>query len=130
MAAASARGLLFALGQRVERRNPWACRADPLLPPRRQLIALAQNADPHGVRRLHALADSRRVEWRAAFAAERLHAWNAAVGGVLHIDGRLPFHLERGPRIRKRHAEGGAGAGLTIGAVAHLCLFRIGLALD
>src|SRR5580693_9120623 len=93
IALASAWRLLFAFRQCVQRSDPRARRANPLLAARRQLISLAQDADPHRVGWLYAFADGRRIDRRAALTAKRLHARKAAVGSVLHVDFGLPFHL-------------------------------------
>src|ERR1700726_4924197 len=127
---AGASSLLVVLRHRVEPGHPGPRRAPPLLPPRGEVVTLAQDADPHRIGRLHAFAWRRRIDRRGAFAAKRLDARLAAVRSGLHIDGRLPRHLERAAGDRDRDAERGARGGLAIGAMANLRPLRIGLAFD
>ncbi len=110
--------------------HPIPRRAEPVLPLRRELVALLQDADAHHVGRLLAFARRGRIDRRAALAAERLHARIAAVGRGLQVVGRLALHLELAARDRHRDAERRAGAGLAIGAMADVDLLRIGLAFD
>src|ERR1700680_450210 len=61
---AGASSLLVVLGHGSEPGHPGPCGAPPLLPPRRELVALAQDADPHRIGRLHAFAWRRRIDRR------------------------------------------------------------------
>src|SRR6185295_4065696 len=123
-------GLLLVLRQRAEPGNPRPRRAVPILPLGRQLIALAQNADPHHVGGLSALARRGRIDRRAAFAAERLQPRVAAVGRGLEVAGGLAGHREGVAGHRHRDAERRARAGLTVGAMADRDFLGIRLALD
>src|SRR3981189_3330075 len=128
--ARRASGLLLVLVHGGKSGDPGLRRAEPILPLGHELIALAQDSDPHRVGRLLPLARRGRIDRRPAARAEGLHARIAAVGRRLDVASRLPRHPERGARDRDRDAEGRTGAGLAIGAVADLGLLRIGLAFD
>src|SRR6516162_2886305 len=122
--------LLLMFGQRLELRNPRSRRTPPDLPPRRELVALAQNAHTQHIERLHPITRGGRIKWRTALAAKCLHARSAALGGGLDIGLGLPVHFQRFARHRQRNTKRGTCCSLTIGAVTHLRSFRIGLGLD
>src|SRR5580704_7197281 len=92
---ASAARLFLVLSDTVNLGDPRTRGTKPVLPPRDELIALAQNADTHRVRWLHAITGRRRIDRRAAFRTERLPARITAFRGRLHVDGRLARHFER-----------------------------------
>src|ERR1700704_3748542 len=123
-------GLLLVLVDGGKSAHPGLRRAEPILPLRDELIALAQDSDTHRIGCLLPLARRGRIDRRPAARAEGLHARIAAVGRRLDVIRRLPGHPERGARDRDRDAERRTGAGLAIGAVADLGLLRIGLAFD
>src|SRR5712691_4123393 len=122
--------LLLVLADGGKSRDPRPCRAEPVLPPRLELAALAQDADAHRVGRLRPLARRGRIDRRSATGTERLNARIAAVRRGLEIGRRRSRHSKRRAGHRNRDAERRARAGLTIGAVADRGLLRIGLALD
>src|SRR5262245_50413970 len=111
-------GLLLVLLHRAERCHPRLRRAEPVLLLRHELLALAQDADPHHVGRLLAFAGSGGIDRRAATRAERLQARIAALGCGLEVAGRLSGHPEARTWYRHRDAERRAGAGLAIRAMA------------
>src|SRR5262249_61183100 len=114
----------------IDMRDPWPRRSPPKLAPRRELVALAQNAGPQRVGGPHAFTWRGRIDRRAAGAAERLHARAAALGRGLYIDRRLAGDFESRARNREGNPKGSAGCGPALGAMTNLRLFRIGLRLD
>src|SRR5215831_1722885 len=123
-------GLFLGLRHGVKRRDPGSRRAPPLLPSGTQLIALTKNADANHVGGLYALADRRRIDWRAAFAAKRLYARRAALRRSLEIHRRLAGDLESGAGNGDRNAKRGASADLAIGTVADLRPLWVSLGFD
>src|SRR5262245_38614645 len=63
--------LLLMFGQRVELRHPWSRRTPPDLPPRRELVALAQNAHTQHIGRLRPVACGGRIKRGTALDAKR-----------------------------------------------------------
>src|SRR6266851_5251192 len=122
--------LLLVLVDRGEAGHPRQRRAEPVLPPRHELLALAQDADPHHVGRLRPFAGRGRIDRRTAARAEGLQARGAAVRRGLQVGRRLSGHSERRAGNRNRDAERGSRAGLTIGAMTDRGLVRISLAFD
>src|SRR3984893_5034211 len=93
---------------------PRQRRAKPVLPPRHELVALAQDTNTHHVGRLLPLARRGGIDRRAAAGAEGLQPRMAALRRGLEISRRLPGHLERFPGYRNRYAERGTRARLAV----------------
>src|SRR5215470_14020445 len=93
-------------------------------------MALVQDPHPYHVGRLLPLPRRGRINRRAAAWTERLQASIAALGRGLEICRRLARYAKGCTGNRNIDAEGRAGAGLAIGAVANRGLLRVRFAFD
>src|SRR5262249_12796309 len=100
-------------------------RAEPVLPPRDEITALAQDSHPYHVGRLLPLSRRGRINRRAAARTERLQAWIAALGCGLEVCRRLARYAKGRTGNGNIDAEGGAGANLALRAVANRGLLRV-----
>src|SRR6516225_7964089 len=110
--------------------HPRHRRAEPVLPAWDEVTALAQDSHPYHVGRLLPLPRRGRIDRRAAARTERLQAWIAALGGGLEVCRRLTRYAKGRTGNRNIDAEGRAGAGLAISAVANRGLLRVRFAFD
>src|SRR5262245_33484914 len=122
--------LLLVSAQGGKRTHPRQRRAEPVLPPRDEITALAQDSHPYHVGRLLPLSRRGRIDRPAAARTERLLAWIAALGCGLEVCRRLARYAKGRTGNGNIDAEGGAIADLAIRAVANRSLLRVRVAFD
>src|SRR6516225_5527726 len=110
--------------------HPGQRRAEPALPARDKITALAQDSHPYHVGRLLPLPRRGRINRRAAARTECLQAWIAALGRGLEVCRRLARYAKGRTGNGNIDAEGGAGADLAIRAVANRGLLGVRFAFD